>query len=247
MPLGSEKSMFLGASAGGWKWDLIDSNCSSTTDGGTWSFNSGSVGSGGASQTTFDGQSTFHVYSGGTAADGAYGSVTLNLADSDLSSATTWPEPFTMEARIYLHTIGTFGNGANTDDCQLNVNTQKGVTGIRFTPPYPGSGSGAPYGTRNESYGGGTYPLIGAITDNWVGSWHTFGIYAHSFASSSPYIQYDVYADGTLISQNQQITTNNSYTATVVFNQKGYNTSNRQSYIDWIRVGTGDGRSVLTA
>jgi len=36
MPLGTEKTALLGAAAGAFEWDLIDSGCSSTSDGGTW-------------------------------------------------------------------------------------------------------------------------------------------------------------------------------------------------------------------
>ena len=246
MPLGTEKIALLGAAAPTWEWDLMDSNCSSTSDGGSWTLGGGSAG-GGCTQVTYDGQSTFKCDSGGNAVDGANGWASLSLANSDLSSATVWPDTFTVQTRIYLHTIGTHGSGASNDQASIYLQTQQGGLGILFTSPYPGSGPGAPYGTRNYWRGGGVYPPIGAITDNWVGAWHTFGIYVHDFQNSNPYVQWDAYGDGTLLKANCYRTGTDPYNATFVFGQNGYANTHRISYIDWVRIGTGDGRSVLTA
>ena len=245
MPLGTEKTALLGAAAGGFTWDLLDSGCSSTSDGGTWALSGGSAG-GGCTQVTYDSQSTFKMDSGGSAADGAYGQAYITLANSDLSSATVWPDPFTMQCRIYIYAFGQFGSGAHTDQFDIYLYGQNTVMNLRFTTAYPGSGPGTAYGTRWIDTGGAN-TAIGALTDNWSGAWHTVGVYAHSLQGSNPLVTADVYIDGVL--KNTGLTRNGGETSDAAFavNQKGYDNSNRISYIDWVRIGTGDGRSVLTA
>jgi len=56
-----------------------------------------------------------------------------------------------------------------------------------------------------------------------------------------------VYIDGVL--KNTGLTRNGGETSDAAFYivQKGYMTTNRITYIDWVRIGTGDGRSVITA
>ena len=246
MPVGTEKTALLGASAGGFTWDLLDSGCSSTSDGGTWALSGGAAG-GGCTQVTYDGQETFKMDSGGTAADGAYGQAYMTLANSDLSSATVWPDPFTMQMRIYIYAFGQFGSGASTDEFDLYLYGQNTVMNIRFTTPYPGSGSGTGYGTRWMTGSAGASTVIGALADNWAGAWHTVGVYAHSMSASSPLITADVYIDGVV--KNTGLTRVGGSTSDAAFgvNQKGYINTNRITYIDYVRIGTGDGRSVITA
>ena len=245
MPVGTEKAALLGASAGGFTWDLMDSNCSSTSDGGTWAFSGGSAG-GGAPQVTYDSQETFKMDSGGTAADGAYGQAYMALANSDLSSATVWPDPFTMQCRVYIDAFGLFATGAATDEMGIHLLGQNTVMSIRFTLPYTSGPSPQAYGTRWIDTGGSN-TLIGNIGDDWQGAWHTVGIYAHSFQESNPLVTASVYIDGVL--KNTGLTRNGGETSDAAFYivQKGYMTTNRITYIVWVRFVTGDGRSVITA
>ncbi len=246
MPLGTGKAGLLGAAAGGFTWDLLDSNCSSTSDGGTWALSGGPSG-GGCTQVTYDSQSTFKMDSGGSAADGAYGQAYIALEDSDLSSATVWPDPFTLECRIYIYAFGKHHSGALNDQLDIYVYGQNSMVNLRFTTAYTGSGSSNPYGTRWVTGAPAGTTALGALTDDWSGAWHTVGIYAHSYSGSSPLVTADVYIDGALKGTGLTRTVGATQGAGFAVTQKGYQNASRISYIDWVRIGTGDGRSVITA
>ena len=208
------------AAFAGFSWDKLEEPFNDFTSVITWTDNDNNGGESLAGVSA-QGETVASFNSGASTGDQTRGSRNGDYGDAAVDSCT-------IALKLYHSALGTFTNGSTTDALDVGF----GLVGCSLLIQFATNGM--------FIHDGAGYQEVGTDIVS-VGVWEDWLFYVHNYSTPAN-ADVDIYLGGALQFSDVDCSLTSGTSGTIFFTQAGFQNANKLTYVDYVKVGSGDGR-----